>query len=119
MEGGLRDCLRDYQIALFQSFFYEVLRAKWTVPGYGSLLTSFAKKFCILAEATIENFKVPRVDAPVVALPSGAVLSKDRDSVLKDSVDRKNEVELKKLHEASSLTIRASAIHSYLGQQTA
>ncbi|KAL8190433.1 UNVERIFIED_CONTAM: hypothetical protein K2H54_053979 [Gekko kuhli] len=60
----------------------------------------------------MEDVKVALVDAPVVALHSGAILSKDGDNVLKDPVNRKNKTALKKSHEAASLAVRASAVPS-------
>lgn len=65
------------------------------------------------------HLKVPLVDAPVVTLHSGAVLSKDVDHALKDSVDRKNKMAIeKKSNEASSFAIRASAILSNFTRAT-
>lgn len=44
----------------------------------------------------MEDFKVPLVDAPVVALHSGAVLPKDGENALKDSANKKNKAALRR-----------------------
>ncbi|KAL8203213.1 UNVERIFIED_CONTAM: Histone-arginine methyltransferase carm1 [Gekko kuhli] len=56
--------------------------------------SSFIMGSMSLPEETKEDRKVSLVDTPVVALHSGAILSKDGDNVLKGLVDRKNETAL-------------------------
>ncbi|KAL8187804.1 UNVERIFIED_CONTAM: hypothetical protein K2H54_056241 [Gekko kuhli] len=70
-------------------------------------------------EETMEDLKVPLIDAPVVALHLGAVLPKDRENALKDAMNRKNEATLKKAHEAMSLAIRSTATLSNFTRATA
>ncbi|KAL8169593.1 UNVERIFIED_CONTAM: hypothetical protein K2H54_053345 [Gekko kuhli] len=76
-------------------FFEDAMKAEWALLGRGNSLPSIAKKFYTLPEDTIEDLKVPLVDAPVVALQSGAVLLKDEENALNDSVDKKNKMALK------------------------
>ncbi|KAL8221746.1 UNVERIFIED_CONTAM: hypothetical protein K2H54_074444, partial [Gekko kuhli] len=98
---------------------YFVIREEWANPGSGASLLSIAKRFYSLPEETMEDLKVPLVDAPVVALHSGAVLPKDGENALKDPTDRKNETALKKAHEAMSLAIRSAAALSNFTRATA
>ncbi|KAL8199288.1 UNVERIFIED_CONTAM: hypothetical protein K2H54_039289 [Gekko kuhli] len=70
-------------------------------------------------ERIMEDLKVPLIDALVVALHSGAILSKDRDNALRDTFDKKNEAALKKAHEAMSLAIHAAAALSNFTRATA
>ncbi|KAL8181928.1 UNVERIFIED_CONTAM: hypothetical protein K2H54_034813 [Gekko kuhli] len=67
----------------------------------------------------MEDLKVPLIDAPVVALHSGAVMPKDGENALKNAMDRKNEAALKKVHEAMSLAIRSAAAMSNFTRATA
>lgn len=96
MKGDLRYHLKILQLVHSQICF-EDLRAEWSVPGNGNSLTSIDHFFYTVSEGTIEDLKVTLVDAPEVALHSGAIFSKERDNVLKDFVDRKNETALKKI----------------------
>lgn len=99
-------------VSLFPDTFEDIIRAEWASPGSGSSLLSIAKRFYVLPEGTMEDLKVPLVDAPMVVLHSGAVLPRDGENALKDPMDKKNETTLKKAHEATSLAIRASAVLS-------
>ncbi|KAL8190679.1 UNVERIFIED_CONTAM: hypothetical protein K2H54_059045 [Gekko kuhli] len=82
-------------------FFNDIIKVEWALPGSGNSLTSITKKFHALPDNTMEDLKV---DSPVVALHSGAMLPKDGENALKDSVDKKNERALKKVQITSVLS---------------
>ncbi|KAL8181859.1 UNVERIFIED_CONTAM: hypothetical protein K2H54_032569 [Gekko kuhli] len=86
------------------------------VPQAPQLLN--AKHLYSLPEETMEDLKVPLIDAPVVALHFGTVMPKDGENALKDAMDRKNEATLKKVHEAMSLAIRSAAALSNFTRAT-
>ncbi|KAL8221614.1 UNVERIFIED_CONTAM: hypothetical protein K2H54_071493 [Gekko kuhli] len=106
---GLKKTLKIQTFLPFPDYFEDVIWEEWANRGGGTSLLSVAKQLYSLPEKTMEDLKVPLIDAPVVALHSGAVLPKDGENALKDAIDRKNETAPKKLHEAMSLTIRSSA----------
>ncbi|KAL8188485.1 UNVERIFIED_CONTAM: hypothetical protein K2H54_000343 [Gekko kuhli] len=97
----------------------DVIWEEWANPGGGTSLLSIAKRLYSLPEKTMEDLKVPLIDALVVALHSGAVLPKDGENALKGTIDRKNETALKKAHEAMSLAICSSAALSNFTRATA
>ncbi|KAL8194306.1 UNVERIFIED_CONTAM: hypothetical protein K2H54_013679 [Gekko kuhli] len=78
-----------------------------------------AKRFYSLPERIMEDLKVPLIDAPVVALHSGAILPKDGENTFRDSFDKNNEATPKKSHEAMSLVIRSAAALSNFTRATA
>ncbi|KAL8202884.1 UNVERIFIED_CONTAM: hypothetical protein K2H54_028560 [Gekko kuhli] len=100
-------------------YFEDMVREEWANPGGGTSLLSLARRFYSLPESIMEDLKVPLIDAPVVALHSGAVIPKDGENALKDAFDRKNENALKKAHEAMSLAIRSVATLSNFTRATA
>ncbi|KAL8190824.1 UNVERIFIED_CONTAM: hypothetical protein K2H54_062161 [Gekko kuhli] len=100
-------------------YFEDVIRKEWANPGGGNSLLSVAKRFYSLPERIMEDLKVPLIDAPVVALHSGAILPKDGENALRDAFDKKNEAALKKSHEAMSLAIRSAAALSNFTRATA
>ncbi|KAL8190418.1 UNVERIFIED_CONTAM: putative ubiquitin carboxyl-terminal hydrolase FAF-X, partial [Gekko kuhli] len=116
---GFKKPVKVQTFSLFPDYFEDVIQEEWANPGSGTSLLSIAKRFYSLPEETMEDLKVPLVDAPVVALHSGAVLPKDGENALKDATDRKNETALKKVHEAMSLAIRSAAALSNFTRATA
>ncbi|KAL8174801.1 UNVERIFIED_CONTAM: hypothetical protein K2H54_054054 [Gekko kuhli] len=100
-------------------YFEDVIREEWANPGGGTSLLSLARRFYSLPDNIMEDLKVPLIDAPVVALHSGAVMPKDGENALKDAFDRKNENALKKAHEAMSLAVRSAATLSNFTRATA
>ncbi|KAL8176730.1 UNVERIFIED_CONTAM: hypothetical protein K2H54_037964 [Gekko kuhli] len=116
---GFKKPVKIQTFSPFPDYFEDVIREEWANPGSGTSLLSIAKRFYSLPEQTMEDLKVPLIDAPVVALHSGAVLPKDGENALKDATDRKNETALKKAHEAMSLAIRSAATLSNFTRATA
>ncbi|KAL8206822.1 UNVERIFIED_CONTAM: hypothetical protein K2H54_029540 [Gekko kuhli] len=90
----------------------DMFKVEWALLGSSYSLTPINKSFYTLPQDIMEDLKVRLVDAPVVALHSGAVLPKGGENALEDSVDMKHETALKKSYEASSLAIRPSAVLS-------
>lgn len=94
------------------SFMSAIKAGRMGCSSAGLTLNAITKKFYTLPSETMTDLKVPLVDGPVMALQSVTVLYKDGHSVLKDTVDCKNEAELKRIHDASSLVIKTSAVIS-------
>ncbi|KAL8185118.1 UNVERIFIED_CONTAM: hypothetical protein K2H54_039012 [Gekko kuhli] len=119
--GLQREAPQVQTFSPFLDYFDDVIREEWANPGGGTSLLPIAKHLYSLPEETMEDLKVPLIDAPMVAFHSGAVMPKDGENALKDAMDRKNEATLKKAHEAMSLAIRPAAAlsnftsHRYLG----
>ncbi|KAL8187299.1 UNVERIFIED_CONTAM: hypothetical protein K2H54_043915 [Gekko kuhli] len=79
------------------------MKAEGVTPGSVNSVLPIAKTY-VLPEETMKDLKVLLVDAPVVALHSGAVLSpRDWENILKAAMDRKNETVLKKAHKVDPL----------------
>ncbi|KAL8183696.1 UNVERIFIED_CONTAM: hypothetical protein K2H54_048893 [Gekko kuhli] len=116
---GFKRPVKVQTFSPFPDYFEDVIREEWANPGGGTSLLSLARRFYSLPESTMEDLKVPLIDAPVVALHSGAVMPKDGENALKDAFDRKNENALKKAHEAMSLAIRSAATLSNFTRATA
>ncbi|KAL8203143.1 UNVERIFIED_CONTAM: hypothetical protein K2H54_041896, partial [Gekko kuhli] len=102
----------------FLDYFDDVIWEEWANPGDGTSILLKAKCLYSLPEETIEDLKVPLMDALVVALHSGAALPKDGENALKDAMNRKNEAALKKAHEAMSSAICSTAALSNFNRAT-
>ncbi|KAL8178427.1 UNVERIFIED_CONTAM: hypothetical protein K2H54_046645 [Gekko kuhli] len=116
---GFKKPVKVQTFSPFPDYFEDVIREEWANPGGGTSLLSLARRLYSLPENIMEDLKVPLIDAPVVALHSGAVMPKDGENALKDAFDRKNENALKKVHEAMSLAIRSAATLSNFTRATA
>ncbi|KAL8207158.1 UNVERIFIED_CONTAM: hypothetical protein K2H54_046717 [Gekko kuhli] len=116
---GFKKPVKIQTFSPFPDYFEDVIREEWANPGGGTSLLSLARRFYSLPDNVMEDLRVPLIDAPVVALHSGAVMPKDGENALKDAFDRKNENALKKAHEAMSLAIRSAATLSNFTRATA
>ncbi|KAL8169841.1 UNVERIFIED_CONTAM: hypothetical protein K2H54_058674 [Gekko kuhli] len=116
---GFKKPVKIQTFSPFPDYFEDVIREEWANPGGGTSLLSLARRFYSLPDNIMEDLKVPLIDAPVVALHSGAVMPKDGENALKDAFDRKNENALKKAHEAMSLAVRSAATLSNFTRATA
>ncbi|KAL8174810.1 UNVERIFIED_CONTAM: hypothetical protein K2H54_054170 [Gekko kuhli] len=116
---GFKKPVKVQTFSPFPDYFEDVIQKEWANPGGGTSLLSVAKRLYSLPDRIMEDLKVPLIDAPVVALHSGAILSKDGENALRDAFDKKNEAALKKAHEAMSLAIRAAAALSNFTRATA
>ncbi|KAL8211638.1 UNVERIFIED_CONTAM: hypothetical protein K2H54_004606 [Gekko kuhli] len=106
-----------YQVPLVDCFD-DVIREEWANPGGGTSLLSIAKRLYSLPEETMEDLKVPLIEAPVVALHLAAVLPKYGENAVKDANGRKSEATLKKSREAMSLAICSAAALSNFTRAT-
>ncbi|KAL8173808.1 UNVERIFIED_CONTAM: hypothetical protein K2H54_026368 [Gekko kuhli] len=116
---GFKKPVKVQTFSPFLDYFEDVIQKEWANPGDGTSLLSLARCLYSLPENIMEDLKVPLIDAPVVALHSGAVMPKDGENALKDAFDWKNENALKKAHKAMSLAIRSVATLSNFTRATA
>lgn len=94
----------------------QIIREEWDKPATARPNNSFIRRHYILQRAVMDKLKVPLVDAPVSALVSSSVFSRDGEDTLRSPEDRRAEGALKKVHEASSTAIRAATTVSMVSR---
>uniref|UniRef100_A0ACB8GCD5 Uncharacterized protein n=1 Tax=Sphaerodactylus townsendi TaxID=933632 RepID=A0ACB8GCD5_9SAUR len=95
------DSIYSISCKMFQNESFDKI-FKGANLGNSSAQGMIARKFYVLTQNSMDDLKVPLVNAPIMALHSRVILSKDGGNVLKDSVDSKNVAELKKSQEVVS-----------------
>ncbi|XP_048342392.1 NIF3-like protein 1 isoform X1 [Sphaerodactylus townsendi] len=93
----------------FPEYFYRLLMKEWAEPGSKKQFPKITEKLYSLTPHVMELLRVPLVDAAVIALHSTNLIVQDELGSLKDGLDDRADVALRKSHKAMAMTIRAAS----------
>lgn len=100
----------------FPIFFEQQLRAEWETPAMYKRPPAKVRKLYSLPKFTEDFLKVPPVDAPILAIQSSGLLTQDGQGSLRDSWDKKIDLDLRHAYESSALAIGSTATASIVAR---
>ncbi|XP_061458456.1 uncharacterized protein LOC133373143 [Rhineura floridana] len=90
----------------------ELASEEWAHPFHSRRFKNLADRFYALAPDFATKLDVPGIDEPIARLVSRSLLPREGESQLKDTTERRIDFALRKNHEATALSMRASASDS-------
>uniref|UniRef100_A0A2D4I0B4 Uncharacterized protein n=1 Tax=Micrurus lemniscatus lemniscatus TaxID=129467 RepID=A0A2D4I0B4_MICLE len=93
--------------------FLNQIKKQWESPGVYTRPSGSESTLFNVDKDLLGIMEVPKVDGPVVALASSSVIPPDAEDFLK-AEDRKEEMALRRAHQADAWAIRASTTAFFL-----
>ena len=96
--------------------FADKVRAEWHCPLANKQSPAVFKRNYILLDPAEGMFQTPKVDGPVAGLQSSGLLTQDGEGTIRDPIDKKADVALRRAHEAMAMSIRVSTVASIVAR---